>query len=219
ALAEAVDPFASSFGMQASSITFLDYRQMLLHTTYGNAWLLYMGLLAASILLIRHAWPSWLAAIGGSFALAACGHSGEYGLDAPLYWVGAVHLLLALTWLGGLCMLVAGRLGSGWRIEFQELRSFSSIALPLFMAIVLLGLVRLALQYDYEDGLGPIYVAILVLKLTAVVGVVVSAYRLRKLLGHAEAKEVDYDNKLGTEIFFAGLLILATALLTQLPPK
>ncbi|HZV61552.1 MAG TPA: hypothetical protein VFF75_03980 [Methylophilaceae bacterium] len=217
-LAEAVDPFSSSFSMQETAITFADYRQMLLHTDYGIAWLVYLGLLIVGIMQIRRAWPSWIAAIGAALALAACGHSGEYGLDAPLYWLGAIHLALALAWLGGLCVLVTGRLGSTWRIEYEALQAFSGVALPLFLLIVLLGLIRLGLQYGYEEGLGPLYVSILVLKLIAVTGVVVSAARLRKLLRHG-GKEQAYDNKLGMEIFFAGLLILATALLTQLPPK
>ena len=170
-------------------------------------------------MLVRHAWPAWIAATGAAFALAANGHSGEYGLGAPIYWLGAVHLLLALTWFGGLCVLVAGRLGSGWRIEYAALRNFSRLALPLFLLIILMGLARLALQYNYEEGLGSLYVSILILKLVAVAGVAVSAARLRKLLQRAEADERTYDNELGMEIFFAGLLILATALLTQLPPR
>jgi len=218
-LSDAVDPFSSSSSMQQTSLIFTDYQQMLLHTAYGNAWLLYLGLLTVAMLLVRHAWPAWSAAVGAGFALAACGHSGEYGLGASLYWSGALHLLLALTWIGGFCVLVAGRLGEGWRIEYAALRTFSHIALPLFLLIVLLGLIRLGLQYDYEGGLGALYVAMLALKLIAVGGVVVGATGLRKLLKNADADESAYDDKLGTEIFFAGLLILATALLTQLPPR
>jgi len=218
-LSEAVDPFSSSFSMQQTTPTFTDYQQMLLHTAYGKAWLLYLGLLAAGILLVRHAWAAWGAAVGAGFALAACGHSGEYGLGASLYWFGAVHLLMALTWVGGFCVLLAGRLGEKWRIEYAALQTFSRIALPLFAVIVLLGLIRLALQYEYEDGLGALYVAMLILKLVAVGGVIAGAAGLRRLLQNAHADENAYDNKLGTEIFFAGLLILATALLTQLPPR
>jgi putative copper export protein len=218
ALSEAIDPFSSSFSMQEAMPSFADYQQMLLHTAYGNAWLLYLGLLTAAMLLVRHAWPAWIMGIGAGFALAACGHSGEYGLGASLYWFGALHLLLALTWVGGFCVLLSGRLGEGWRIEYAALHDFSRIALPLFLLIILLGLIRLGLQYDYEDGLGALYVAMLIIKLVAVGGVIAGAASLRKLL-RSGADENAYDNKLGTEIFFAGLLVLATALLTQLPPK
>ena len=70
-LSEAVDPFSPAFSMQETTIAFADFRQMLLHTSYGNAWLAYVALLLGGILLVRHAWPAWIAAIGAAFALAA----------------------------------------------------------------------------------------------------------------------------------------------------
>ena len=219
ALSEAVDPFSTPFSMREVPISLADYQQMLLHTTYGNAWLSYCGLLLTAVALIRYRWPAWIAAVGGTFALAACGHSGEYGLGVPLYWSGALHLLLALIWVGGLLMIVMGRLAGGWHIEYAGLRSFSRLALPLFLLIVTLGVVRLVLQVVMEQGLGALYAAIIVLKLAAVTGVVVSASRLRRLLHDAEVQESEYDARLSMEIFFAALLILATALLTQLPPR
>lgn len=219
ALAEAVAPFSSPFSMQVSTITLADYRQLLLHTTYGRAWLAYGALLTAGILLVRRPWFAWPAGIGAAFALAACGHSGEYGLYTPLFWFGAVHLLLALTWVGGFVVLVTGRWGSSWRAEYPALHSFSRLALPLFLLIILMGVIRLGLQYWYEQGLGPVYVAILLLKLIAVTGVVASAAGLRKMLGNQAVTESRYDQKLGNEVFFAALLILSTALLTQLPPR
>lgn len=219
ALSEAVDPFSSPFSMQESPIALADYQQLLLHTTYGNAWLAYCGLLIMGILLVRQPWPAWLAVVGSAAALAACGHSGEYGLAAPLYWAGAMHLLLALGWIGGLVVLIVGRLGGGWRAEYQALQSFSRLALPLFLIIVLMGVIRLGLQYWYEQGMSVVYVGVLLLKLIAVAGVIISAARLRKILQSPAVTESEYDNKLGTEIFFAALLILSTALLTQLPPR
>lgn len=219
ALSEALDPFSTPFSMREVAISLADYRQLLLHTSYGNAWLAYGVMLAISIALIRYRWPAWIVAIGATFALAACGHSGEYGLGAPLYWSGALHLLLALVWAGGLLMIVMGRLGGTWRIEHAGLQAFSRLALPLFLLIMALGVVRLALQYVMEQGLGALYVAIVLLKLGAVAGVVISAARLRRLLGDAEFQESEYDVRLSMEIFFAALLILATALLTQLPPR
>lgn len=219
ALSEAVDPFSTPFSMQEVPISLADYQQLLLHTTYGKAWVAYCGLLTVAVGFVRYRWPTWLAAIGATFALAACGHSGEYGFGAPLYWSGALHLLLALIWVGGLLMIVLGRLGGGWRIEYAGLRAFSRLALPLFVMIVALGFIRLALQYVVEQGLGVLYVAIVVLKLVAVAGVVFSAARLRRLLRENEVQESEYDARLSMEIFFAALLILLTALLTQLPPR
>lgn len=219
ALSEALDPFSTPFSMQEVPISLADYQQLLLHTSYGKAWLSYCGLLAVAAGLIRYSWPAWVAAIGATFALAASGHSGEYGFGAPLYWPGAMHLLLALVWVGGLLMIVVGRLGGGWRIEYTGLQAFSRLALPLFLLMIALGVIRLALQYVVEQGLGVVYVAIVVLKLVAMTGVVFSAARLRRLLRGAEVQEREYDARLSLEIFFAALLILLTALLTQLPPR
>jgi hypothetical protein len=219
ALSEAVDPFSSAFSMQETSISLADYCHMLFHTTYGQAWVTYGALLTAGILLVTRPLPAWLAAVGSGAALAVCGHSGEYGLDVPLYWFGAAHLLLALGWFGGFMLLVIGRLGRGWRAEYLALQYFSRLALPLFILIVLTGVIRLGLQYYYESGLGVIYLVMLVFKLAAAAGVVISAARLRSLLKSSASTENHYDNKLATEVFFALLLIFAAALLTQLPPK
>jgi hypothetical protein len=218
-LAEALAPYSTPFSMRETPISLADYGQLLLHTAYGNAWLAYCGLLAAAAVSVRYPVPGWAAAIGATLALAACGHSGEYGLGAPLYWVGALHLLLALVWAGGLLMIIVGRHGKGWYIEYPGLQAFSGVALPLFLLIMAFGAIRLALQYGYEEGLGAVYVAMLMLKLAAVGGVIMSAATLRRLLRSPQPDEQGYDNRLGTEIFFAALLILATAMLTQLPPR
>lgn len=222
ALSEAVDPFAAAFSMQEVPVFFSDYRHMLLRTMYGNAWIAYGVSLAAGVLLARRPWPGWICAVGAGAALAVCGHSGEYGLRQPLYWAGAIHLLLALSWFGGLAVLVVARLGGGWQADLPALRFFSRVALPLFILIVLTGGMRLGLQYYYEQGLGAIYLIMLGFKLAAIAGVVWSAARLRGLLrapAFGEDESGRYDNGLGTEMFFAALLIFATSLLTQLPPK
>ena len=65
ALAEAVDPFSSPFSMQASPVTLADYQQLLLHTTYGNAWIVYGGLMTAGVLFIQYSWSAWPAGIAG----------------------------------------------------------------------------------------------------------------------------------------------------------
>lgn len=218
-LAEAVDPFSTAFSMEEAPVYFSDYRHMLLHTIYGNAWIAYAVLLTAGVLMIRRPWTAWLCGLGAGVALAVCGHSGEYGLDEPLYWVGTAHLLLALTWIGGLAVLVMARLAGGWQADLPALQYFSRVALPVFILIVLSGLTRLGLQYVYEQGLGAIYLLMLGCKLLAVVGVMASAARLRAMLKAQPFSEGRYDNGLGTEVFFAALLIFATALLTQLPPK
>jgi putative copper export protein len=205
--------------MEETPVYFSDYRHMLLHTIYGNAWVAYVILLTTGVLLIRRPWPAWLCGLGAGLALAVCGHSGEYGLDEPLYWLGAMHLLLALTWIGGLSVLVMARLAGGWQADFPALQYFSRVALPVFILIMLTGLARLGLQYVYEQGLGAIYLIMLGCKLVAVAGVVASAAGLRALLKAQPFSERRYDNGLGPEVFFAALLIIATALLTQLPPR
>lgn len=91
-------------------------------------------------------------------------------------------------------------------------------ALPLFLIAVTTGIVGVAARLEYS--LSAVYLAVLGLELAAVAGVATTAWRLRSLLWHPPTADFDvrYDGMLGTEIFFAALL-LASALLTQVSPS
>lgn len=92
-------------------------------------------------------------------------------------------------------------------------------ALPLFLIAVTTGIVGVAARLEYS--LSAVYLAVLGLELAAVAGVATTAWRLRSLLWHPPTADFDvrYDGMLGTEIFFAALLLLAAALLTQVSPS
>jgi putative copper export protein len=189
------------------------YAAVLLETRYGAAWLAYGTCLALAVL------PLSLLALGamaGSLlALAATTHAAEAGLTGAPYWLHAMHLAAALAWLGGLALLCIARFGRSAHAELPQLRAFSRVALPLFLLAVVTGVLGLA--WRQTQGFSPAYLAILGLKLAAVAGVAHTAWQLRKLLRRpATDFDRDYDGKLGTEIFFSALLLLAAALLTQL---
>jgi putative copper export protein len=217
ALVEAIDPFALAVSSQESTVGLDDYLR-LLHTSFGAAWIAYSALLVLGVLLIRHP-LAWLMALGSAAALAASSHAGELGLPTPGYVLGLIHLVLALLWLGGLAILAAGRLGESWHAEHAAVKRFSRFALPTFALILLSGVARLTWQVWLEQGLSVLYLVFLGLKLFVTAGIMFSAWRLRHVLQHGAADDPAYDHQLGSELFFAALLVFTTALLTQIPPN
>lgn len=210
-------PFAQS-GTEPNNVTLDDYVRLLLGTSYGKTWLLYCTLLTIGTAVLRKPLPALIACVGAVAALAASSHAGERGWATPQYLLDVVHLSLALTWLGGVAVLAGGRLGKAWRVDDEALQRFSGVALPIFILAVLTGIGRLGLQYVMEQGLATIYLLMLGLKLLAIVGVIICAWQLRGIL-RREEQDLAYDNKLGTEVFCAALLLLFAALLTQTPPN
>lgn len=189
------------------------YSAVLLDTRYGSAWLAYSACLALAVLPLRML--AWGGMIGSLLALAATTHAAETGLAGAPYWLHATHLAAALGWLGGLAHLCTARLGRPPHAGLPQLRAFSKAALPLFVLAAATGFAGLV--WRQAQGFSLAYLAILGLKLAAVAGVAQAAWRLRKLLRNPEAGfDRHYDGTLGTEIFFAALLLLAAALLTQL---
>lgn len=217
ALVEAINPFALATSSQESTVSLDDY-QRLLQTSFGTAWIVYCALLALGVLLIRHP-LSWLMAVGSAGALAASSHAGELGLPTPGYLLGLMHLVLALLWLGGLAILAVGRLGESWRAEHAAVQRFSRFALPAFALILLSGVARLAWQVWLEQGLSMLYLVFLALKLSVAAAIIFSAWRLRHVLQHGATDDPAYDHHLGSELFFAAVLVFITALLTQIPPN
>jgi putative copper export protein len=208
-------------GQDLGIATLAELHTVLLGTTFGNAWLGYAACLVLGTVFGNYRPVAWAAVLGMGLALALAGHAGEYGWSGPALWIDLLHLTFALMWLGALALLVAGRLGKTWAPERDALLRFSRIALPMFGAILLTGLVRLYVQYENQGGyLGGAYLLMLGLKLCAVLGVVVAAAGLRRQLRDSGdlSWERRYDNGLSSEVFFAALVVFATSLLTQLPP-
>jgi len=97
------------------------------------------------------------------------------------------------------------------------LRAYSRFALPVFIAILLTGAIRLGLQFAVDNRLSWAYLGVLLIKLFAITGVVLSAATLRGILSHTTPADADYDYHLTYEVFCACMLLLATTMLTQLP--
>ncbi|MEW6612615.1 MAG: CopD family protein [Pseudomonadota bacterium] len=208
-----------------------DYATVLRDTAYGHAWLAYVGalLLLTGYGRLSRAWPraqawgTWLLGLGALGALALMGHAGEWGAGSTLFAVDLLHLTAVTAWLGGFMVLVLGRFGTGERVLPPALRAFSRFAAPAMLVAVGSGIGRLALQEVGLDALAhSAYGWVLAGKLLALLGVLLSAYGLRRWLRAvhepAAAQWRTFDDRLSAEIFFAALLLLAAALLTQLPP-
>lgn len=215
----ALNPFAPTLTDPALPPGLGDYLHFLLHTAYGTAWLaLVAALTLAGVAGRRTGWVG-LWGMAALAALALTGHAGDAGLAQPRYWLDLLHATFALAWLGGLAVLIPGRLGGRWRAGRAELRAFSRFALPAFGLAAFTGVVRAGLEWQTQGGLGGLYLGVLGLKVLAVTGVAVSAYRLRQWLARPAAADPAYDDGLSREVFFAAVLVLLTALLTQLAPR
>lgn len=186
-------------------------------SVFGQAWLAYwLSLLLA--VFCRPAWlvrSAWLAML---LALALASHAGELGMASLAYWTDLLHMGCALLWLGGMSLMLVFRLADTAWISPPDLGFFSRLALPVFLLTLVSGAARAWLQYADEGGLAWTYAAMLGLKLAAVAAIAACAWRLRRLLRQPRFNMAVYDNGLTLEFFFALVLLLFTALLTQLPP-
>lgn len=221
-------------GGQASDSSMLD----MLSTQFTRAWLMYwLGLCLSLWLLRRIPWLSLLSAIAMLLAMGLSAHAGEAGALHLIFWLDVLHMGLALLWLGSLSLMLLSRLSSPDAetthplsastaahpparapIGLDDLKRFSMLALPLFITILLSGLARLGLGWEENAGFAFTYAMMLLFKLCAVLGVMLCAWHLRKLLRHRPFSGKQFDNGLSAEYFLALLLLLFTSLLTQLSP-
>lgn len=190
-----------------------------LRGSFGFTWLVYGFCLALALFTLRSC-VAWLFALGMVFALAANSHAGENGFLTWAYGIDVAHLLLGLVWLGGVLVLAWDRLaGRAW-IGMEALRTWSRLALPLFLALLVFGIFRLALGIQEAGWLNDLYLALLGLKILAVLVVVFSAWKIRKAIQPGcMGLSGKFDDALSLELFAAFILILMTALLTQLQPN
>lgn len=193
------------------------YRQVL-QGSFGITWAVFAALLAMALLTLRTPWV-WLCGLGMAWCIAANSHAGEAGLWSWMMMVDALHLVLGLTWLGGVLGLVWLRAGGPAGMGAELIGAWSRVALPLFLGILALGGVRLLLAVRAEDGVNVLYGAMLTLKMTAILAVMFQAHKLRGLLRRSRFIGKQFDDGLSMELFAAFILILLTALLTQLQPN
>ena len=189
-----------------------------LQGAFGITWALFAALLAMALLTLRTPWV-WLCCLGMAGCIAANSHAGEQGLWSWMMLVDVLHLVLGLTWLGGVLGLAWLRMGGPASMGPELIGAWSRVALPLFLAILALGGVRLWLGVRAEEGINVLYGAMLAFKIAAVLVVMWQAYKLRGLLRRSHFIGRQFDDGLSMELFAAFILILFTALLTQLQPN
>lgn len=215
ALYQIADPF--SLSSMTIIVPSLDDARALIETRYGQIWILFACCLFISGIFIHYKIISCISILTALFCLSFTGHAGEAGIGFPLF-LDFLHLTSVLIWIGGLVYIVTGRLTSIGSMDAHALRTFSKFILPVFLLGLATGIIKLIAQYRVSNALNDAYLAFLCLKLTAVIGVCVCALWLRRIL--FEKFEGDrYDHGITIEVFFAVLLLLSTALVTQLPPR
>lgn len=210
---------SNPFGGDAMALPDLATAMELLQKThFGQAWLSYTFFL---FLAVFSRWFSLrgLAILGMLATLVASSHAGESGLLHLAFWVDYVHMFFALSWLGGLTVLIALRLGKRQSINKDGLHFFSRLALPIFLFVLASGLMQIVLRVIQENQLNSGYIAVLGTKLILVLAIVLSAWGLRRHLKRDSLSATAFDNGLSLEFFFALVLILTTGLLTQIPPS
>lgn len=189
-----------------------------LQSTFGMTWLAMAAFFLLALLTLRK-WWSWVFSLGMGMCLAANSHAGEAGVLSWIYVIDALHLLLGLSWLGGVLVLAWVRLGGSPGLDANALRDWSHVALPLFGAILALGVVRLLLTLRIEGDINVFYGGMLAFKIVAVLAVIYEAQKLRRELRRSRFAWRKFDDGLILELFAAFILILFTALLTQLQPS
>jgi putative copper export protein len=193
------------------------YREVL-QGSFGITWALFAALLVVALLTLRTRW-AWLCCLGMAGCIAANSHAGEAGLWSWVMAVDTLHLMLGLTWLGGVLGLTWVRFAGPTDMGPEMIRAWSDVALPLFLTVLVLGGVRLWLMLRVGEEINMLYGAMFALKLAAVLAVMVLAYKLRVMLKRNRFIGRQFDDGLSLELFAAFVLILFTALLTQLQPN
>ena len=191
--------------------------ELLQNTNFGKAWLSYAALLFFAVFSRTLSFRG-LALAGMLGALVFSSHAGEEGLLRAAFWVDYFHLLFALSWLGGLTVLIALRLSKKSVIQVDGLQFFSRMALPVFILILASGMMQIILRIVQEQILNSGYITVLGIKLILVTAIILSAWGLRRHLKRDNLNAAAFDNGLSLEFFFAMVLILVTGLLTQIAP-
>jgi hypothetical protein len=189
-----------------------------LQGSFGLTWAVFGAFFVLALWQLHASW-GWLFGLGMALCLSANSHAAEAGLLSWIFVVDAMHLVLGLGWLGGVFVLAWLRFGSNTGVTVETIKAWSHLALPLFLSILALGVVRLLLTLRAEDSINVFYGGMLALKIAAVLVVMVQANKLRIELRRSRLVWRRFDDGLSMELFAAFILILLTALLTQLQPN
>lgn len=204
-------------GEELAALPWQDLLPLLLHTSYGHYWIAFSLLLLFSWRSVHHARWMLFDLLGMVICLTLNSHAGDNGSLVNM-GLHVVHVCCVLLWWGGLMMIVLGRIAQLCKIERPALHAFSRLMLPVFLLGVASGGLRLASAYLEYGALDVMYWSLVMVKAVLVLAIVGCAWRLRRLLEPPVFDGKNYDDIVTMEFFFAVLLLLVAAMLTQLPP-
>lgn len=204
-------------GEEIVSLPWQDLLPLLLQTNYGRYWLLFSLLLALSWFGVRHARWMLLNILALIICLSMNSHAVDDGSSITLL-LHIVHLGCVLLWWGGLMMLMLARYAQVCQADRPRLLAFSHLMLPVFLTGLVSGILRLSITFFENQVLDAAYWTLLAVKGGLVCAIMTCAWRLRQILQPPTLDGKHYDDTLSMEFFFAVLLLLAAATLTQLPP-
>lgn len=202
---------------EALSLAWQEIVPLLLQTSYGRYWLGFSLLLILALHTVHQGRWMVLNILGMVVCLTMNSHAADAG-NVVTWVLHMVHISCVLLWWGGLMMIMLGRFSHPGVVEQPTLQAFSTLILPVFLLGLATGGLRLASAFFENAGLSLVYGALLAVKGGLLLAVMLCAWRLRQLLPQIQFDGKRYDDGLSLEFFFAVLLLLAAAMLTQLPP-
>lgn len=191
---------------------------LLLETRYGLAWLAFGVFLSIALAFSQRKSGLMAGILGLVVCLSLNSHAAENGLFTFPFVLHIFHLLFILAWLGGLTFIVLGRFTRLWPADHAALMQFSAFILPVFLLALVTGGLRFAAGWLAYGGVDAAYLAMIGVKISLITLVCLCALSLRRALRAGTFNGKRYDDNVGMEFFFALLLLLAAAMLTQLPP-
>lgn len=204
-------------GGEGASLPWQQVMPLLVQTSYGRYWIGFSLLLMFAWRTVNHGHWLLLSIVGMMLCLGMNSHASDTG-SAMTLALHMVHVACVLIWWGGLMMIMLGRVAQICAAERPTLQAFSSLILPVFLLGLVTGGLRLASAFFENGALSSAYWMLVAVKGGLVLAVMLCAWRLRVLLQPVVFNDNSYDDGVSLEFFFAVLLLLAAAMLTQLPP-
>lgn len=205
-----------------------DARLVLQETLFGHLVLARLGLLCLAALALTRRWPWMATVLAGAAVATQAGHAHAWAMYEGPSWLllsGAVHLLAAAAWLGGLApLLVLVAVAPHGVAAFASAR-FSPLGTACVLLLAGTALFQAAVLVATLPGLvGTGYGLVTLAKLSGFLGLLAFAARNRfrltpalegRMPGKAKRRLV---RSIAVETVVGLLVVLAAGLLTSLPP-
>jgi hypothetical protein len=240
---DALRPVSGSLGGRATrpelTLFWQGLTPILTATYYGRTWLGCVSALALALGVFvfrrRNNGAVGACVLGAFLFWTRLGHAADTTWLSAGFGAQLAHGGLILVWLAGLSLLALGRFSGAVEIRAHELTRFSRCAVRTLPLALLGGALRLFDLYRQNPGawLNSVYGWAFALKLLSVGGLLATASRLRTWLNKNHTPlEVTAGTTAGTdgstgmsafdsvftfEILLAAVILLLSALLSQLP--